>query len=213
MRHPVSTGRLRAEGLTFHAGEIAVQQRAGVREQVEAFGGRMIRAAMPQQHRDFFAKLPTLLVGSIDREGRPWASMLAGRPGFVHSPDEHRLRIEASDAPSNPSGQARTASQVSDPFLVDNTPPSVQVTVRRTCKDLTVEASATDTPGPIARAEYSLDAGRFVTVAPIDGVSDSRSEAYSIPLPSLRAGEHTVIVKVTDLLGNTGAGKTTFNSD
>jgi len=125
----------------------------------------------------------------------------------------YRVRIEASDAPSNPSGQARTASQVSDPFLVDNTPPSVQVTARRTGKDVTVEASATDTPGPIARAEYSLDGGRFVTVAPIDGVSDSRSETYSIPLPSLRAGEHTVIVKVTDLLGNTGAGKTTFNSD
>jgi len=125
----------------------------------------------------------------------------------------YRVRIEASDAPSNPSGQARTTSQASDPFLVDNTPPAVQVNARKTGKDMIVEASATDTPGPIARAEYSLDAGRFVQVAPIDGVSDSRAETYSIPLPSLRAGEHTVIVKVTDLLGNTGAGKTTFTSD
>ncbi len=125
----------------------------------------------------------------------------------------YRVRIEASDAPSNPSGQARTASQVGDPFLVDNTPPAVQVTTRKTGKDIAVEASATDTPGPIARAEYSLDGGRFVPVAPIDGVSDSRSETYSIGLPSLRPGEHTVIVKVTDLLGNTGAGKTTFISD
>ena len=91
MRHPV-----------FHAGEIAVQQRAGVREQVEAFGGRMIREAMPQQHRDFFAKLPTLLVGSVDAQGRPWASMLAGRPGFVHSPDEHRLRIDTLPEEADP---------------------------------------------------------------------------------------------------------------
>src|SRR5213595_3873547 len=86
----------------FHAGEIAVQQRAGVREQVEAFGGRMIRDAMPQQHRDFFAKLPTLLAGSIDQAGRPWASMLAGRPGFVHSPDEHRLRIDTLPDAADP---------------------------------------------------------------------------------------------------------------
>ncbi len=125
----------------------------------------------------------------------------------------YRVRVDATDAPSNPAGQARTASQVSDPFLVDNTPPTVQVTARRTGKDVVVEASASDTIGPIARAEYSLDAARWVPVAPTDGVSDSRAETYSIGLGSLRSGEHTVIVKVTDLLGNTGAGKATFNSD
>ncbi|HMC17545.1 MAG TPA: pyridoxamine 5'-phosphate oxidase family protein, partial [Albitalea sp.] len=91
-----------AEGLTFHAGEIAVQQRAGVREQVDAFGGRMIRDAMPQQHRDFFPKLPTLLVGSVDGQGRPWASMLAGRPGFMHSPDERQLRVDTLPDDADP---------------------------------------------------------------------------------------------------------------
>jgi len=125
----------------------------------------------------------------------------------------YRVRVDATDAPSNPAGQAKTASQTSDPFLVDNTPPTVQVTARKAGKDMMVEASATDTLGPIARAEYSLDAGRFVPVAPIDGVSDSRAESYSFSLVSLRPGEHTVIVKVTDLLGNTGAGKATFTSD
>jgi len=125
----------------------------------------------------------------------------------------YRVRIEASDSPSNPAGQAKSASQVSDPFLVDNTPPTVQVTVRKTGRDAVIEASASDTLGPIARAEYSLDAARFIAVAPTDGVSDSKSETYSFSLASLRPGEHTVIVKVTDLLGNTGAGKTTFTSD
>jgi hypothetical protein len=52
-----------------------------------------------------------------------------------------------------------------------------------------------------------------VPIAPADGVSDSRTETYSISLGALRPGEHTVIVKVTDLLGNTGAGKATFTSD
>jgi sugar lactone lactonase YvrE len=125
----------------------------------------------------------------------------------------YRVRVEASDALSNPAGQAKTASLTGDPFLVDNTPPAVQVTARRNGKEAVIDASASDTPGPIARAEYSVDAARWVPIAPADGVSDSRTETYSISLGALRPGEHTVIVKVTDLLGNTGAGKAIFTSD
>ncbi len=44
-------------------------------------------------------------------------------------------------------------------------------------------------------------------------VSDSTSESYRFTLGSLRSGEHTVILKITDLLGNVGAGKVTFNSE
>lgn len=79
----------------FHAGETAVQERAGTRTQAEAIGARVIRDFMPDQHRELFGKLPTLLVGSLDAQGRPWASMLAGRPGFVTSPDARTLRIGA----------------------------------------------------------------------------------------------------------------------
>src|SRR5260370_31853477 len=38
---------------------------------------------------------------------------------------QYVLRITASDAPSNPPGQALTATLVSDPFTIDNTPPSI----------------------------------------------------------------------------------------
>jgi predicted pyridoxine 5'-phosphate oxidase superfamily flavin-nucleotide-binding protein len=86
----------------FHAGEAAVQERAGVRAQVEATGGRMIRDFMPDQHRELFGKLPTLLVGSLDAQRRPWASMLVGRPGFVSSPDARRLRIAALPDAADP---------------------------------------------------------------------------------------------------------------
>ncbi len=127
----------------------------------------------------------------------------------------YRLRVEASDAPSNPGGQAKSAVQVSDPFLIDNTPPAVQVTIRKGSKPqaATVEASASDGQGPIARAEYSLDAARFIPLAPVDGVSDSRSESYGLSLEGLRPGEHTIIIKVTDLMGNVGAGKAIYTSE
>jgi predicted pyridoxine 5'-phosphate oxidase superfamily flavin-nucleotide-binding protein len=79
----------------FHAGELAVQERAGVRERVAGMGERMIRDAMPEQHRELFEKLPMLLVGSLDDGGRPWASVLVGAPGFVRAPDARQLHVGA----------------------------------------------------------------------------------------------------------------------
>lgn len=79
----------------FHAGEQAAQERAGLRERTERQGRRMIRDAMPEQHRLFFAQLPFLLVGALDAAGRPWATLAAGRPGFVASPDPRSLLVAA----------------------------------------------------------------------------------------------------------------------
>jgi ferredoxin-NADP reductase/predicted pyridoxine 5'-phosphate oxidase superfamily flavin-nucleotide-binding protein len=86
----------------FHAGELAVQERLGVRQSVEGFARKAIRPFMPEQHRDFFAALPLLHVGHVDDGGRPWASMLAGRPGFVASPDPRTLVIDASPFAGDP---------------------------------------------------------------------------------------------------------------
>nr|WP_315426611.1 pyridoxamine 5'-phosphate oxidase family protein [uncultured Albidiferax sp.] len=87
---------------TFHAGERAVQQRAGVAERMAEIGPRVIRDYMPDQHRDFFAQLPFVVLGSVDSQGQPWASVLAHSPGFILSPDASRLRIHALPADSDP---------------------------------------------------------------------------------------------------------------
>ncbi|MBG4956653.1 pyridoxamine 5'-phosphate oxidase family protein [Pseudomonas aeruginosa] len=78
----------------FHTGELAIQERAGVREQVAGFGSRAIRTFMPDQHREFFSLLSLLLVGSLDADGYPSASVLWGPPGFARSPEPPRLRID-----------------------------------------------------------------------------------------------------------------------
>jgi predicted pyridoxine 5'-phosphate oxidase superfamily flavin-nucleotide-binding protein len=78
----------------YHPGEQAMQQRAGVRDKAERLA-RGLRDFMPDQHRDFFAELPFLLVGSVDDLGRVWTSVLTGAPGFAHSPDPRSLRIDA----------------------------------------------------------------------------------------------------------------------
>lgn len=57
-----------------------------------------IRTAMPEQHRAFWSLLPLFYVGTVDGGGRPWASVLASRPGFVRGLDSHTLHISATPA-------------------------------------------------------------------------------------------------------------------
>ena len=67
----------------FHRGEREIQSRLGVREQMEAQGRRFIRDHLPEQHQEFYRALPFILLGTVDSSGRPWASILFGRPGFA----------------------------------------------------------------------------------------------------------------------------------
>lgn len=78
----------------FHRGEIALQERAGVRDRVAEYGPRMIRDFMPDQHREFYAQLPMMVVGHADNSGRPWCSLVVGEPGFATSPHGRRLVLE-----------------------------------------------------------------------------------------------------------------------
>jgi len=87
---------------TFHEGELALQDRAGSRARLAEAGPRVIRDHMPDQHREFFAQLPFLVAGSVDAQGQPWASVLAGPPGFLASPDPRQLVVRAQPFPHDP---------------------------------------------------------------------------------------------------------------
>ncbi|MCR9137492.1 MAG: pyridoxamine 5'-phosphate oxidase family protein [Alphaproteobacteria bacterium] len=93
-------------GSPFHAGEQKLQDLAGKREAIESFGRRAFRPFMPDQHREFFSQLPFVVVGAVDAQGWPWASLLPGRPGFMQSPDSKTLTIAAAVAPGDPVGKA-----------------------------------------------------------------------------------------------------------
>ncbi|KRB94203.1 pyridoxamine 5'-phosphate oxidase family protein [Noviherbaspirillum sp. Root189] len=79
----------------FHRGEIDAQERAGVRAQMERVGAVVLRNHMPDQHRELFNKLPTLLLGGTDANAQVWASIIWGKPGFIASPDATTLRVGA----------------------------------------------------------------------------------------------------------------------
>ena len=91
-----------SETSPFHAGEKAMQQRVGKADAMATIGRKVIRSYLPEQHRDFFAKLPFVVVGSVDEAGRPWASILPGSPGFMHSTTPTRVDIKATPITGDP---------------------------------------------------------------------------------------------------------------
>ena len=85
----------------FHTGEQAVQSRLGVRKAIESRAQRIVRPFMPDQHREFYAQLPVLVIAACDDKGRPWPTLLAGKPGFVGSPDPKTLNVAAMPGPGD----------------------------------------------------------------------------------------------------------------
>jgi hypothetical protein len=121
------------------------------------------------------------------------------------------LKIRASDAPSNPSNDALTSERVSDRWVVANTPPHIEHLLAGSGL-LNTRASfdAVSAYGPIAEAQYSIDAGPWQTIFPVGQLSDAPKESYYIEVPGLTDGEHTIAVQVTDRFDNTAAAKTNF---
>lgn len=74
--------------------------------QMAARVGGGIRSAIPPAAQAFLRERRMVAVGALDAAGRPWASLLAGEPGFVEALDEHTVRIRATPAPGDPVGEA-----------------------------------------------------------------------------------------------------------
>lgn len=87
-------------GWPFHPGELEAQDRTGGRTP-----GGAIRDFMPDQHRMFFAALPFIVVAGMDA-GWPVATLWAGPPGFVSSPDPRSLRVAVALDPADPASRA-----------------------------------------------------------------------------------------------------------
>ncbi|WP_299378139.1 pyridoxamine 5'-phosphate oxidase family protein [uncultured Kiloniella sp.] len=86
----------------FHKGELAVQRRVGVLENVHSYAPKFVRNFLPDQHREFYGQLPQIVVGSLDQKGRPWASMVVGQSGFISSPDRETLVIDNAPLSGDP---------------------------------------------------------------------------------------------------------------
>jgi hypothetical protein len=122
------------------------------------------------------------------------------------------VRITARDTPGNPEALALSGAKESDPFDIDNTPPSVRASLAPGSSDR-VRAVATDQDSLIRKAEYSVDGGRWREVHPKDGINDAREETYEFTPEGLGSGPHMVVVRATDLLGNLGTARVEIGKD
>lgn len=86
----------------WHAGELQVQESAGAAERMAVIGPKVIRDHLPEQHRDFYPLLPYLMLGVVDEQGIPWATLIEGAPGFAHSPDPQTLQVDSLPSRSDP---------------------------------------------------------------------------------------------------------------
>ena len=86
----------------FHEGERRIQAQLGVRDEIEPWARQVVRGALPEQHREFYAQLPFLVVAARDDQGQPWVTLLAGEPGFAVSPNPGELAIAATPGIGDP---------------------------------------------------------------------------------------------------------------
>ncbi len=85
----------------YHKGEMAVQTQAGVREMAERVA-RSIRASFPSAAIQFLREQPIAIIGSIDADGRAWASLITGEPGLIQVIDEQTLMVGAQASSGDP---------------------------------------------------------------------------------------------------------------
>ncbi len=120
------------------------------------------------------------------------------------------FRLVASDLPSNPPERALEAERITDPILIDNTPPVIRATFPRlTGRRIEVTFTAEDATSDITRAEISLDGGRWQQIFPDDGMADSPRETFTVRLEATSPGEHTITLRAFDQQGNAGSQKVT----
>ena len=120
---------------------------------------------------------------------------------------EYLLRVTASDAPSNPRDQALEASLVSDPFLIDNTPPQIlNLAASVSGAKVSVRWTAHDARSNIDKAEYSVNGGEWLLVEPVNKLTDSPEEDYRMEVDRT-PGEQVIAVRVSDEFDNQAVDK------
>ncbi|MDD0972490.1 pyridoxamine 5'-phosphate oxidase family protein [Pseudomonas fontis] len=87
----------------WHEGELTLQRSVGAVELMTSVGERQLaRNWMPDQHREFYAQLPFVILGAVDRKGDVWATLRSGPPGFMLSPEPQTLNIHLQTEPDDP---------------------------------------------------------------------------------------------------------------
>ncbi len=104
----------------------------------------------------------------------------------------YRFRLTASDAAENAPGEGQSGEELSEPVVVDHSPPKL---VEAKKKGGMLRVVLEDDWNPLRAAEVSVDAGEWTAAPPADGLLDARREVLEIPVAE---GTKLLLLRATD---------------
>ena len=123
------------------------------------------------------------------------------------------IKLTASDAPSNTPETARITEELSEVFLIDNTPPVLTVQKQSVENGrASIVVDAVDGASVIKSAAYSLDGKDEVALRPDDLIFDSTNETFTVKLTGLSKGSHSLLLRAQDEAKNTSVLKLNFET-
>lgn len=118
----------------------------------------------------------------------------------------YEIRVTANDGRSNSVEKTLTNSRVSEPVVVDNTAPAIEIDFVSVVRDdkAKIDLAAIDELSAIDEISYTVDSSKdWKKAIPNDLVYDTTQEKFSIIIEGLKAGEHVVAIRAKDSVGNT----------
>jgi sugar lactone lactonase YvrE len=113
----------------------------------------------------------------------------------------YELKIEASDARANASGEGLTDEAISRQMIVNNTPPVIQIVSQ---KSDSVEFTVTDQLSGLQSVTTSTDGTNYQPLVPVDGILDSGSERF---VAKITPGQ-ILFIRAQDGSGNISGAQT-----
>lgn len=117
----------------------------------------------------------------------------------------YEVRLVASDVKSNPPGTELTDTRISDPVIVDNTPPEIVIERMEPQgrSAVAVRAVLRDALSPIKDAAYSVNSSEdWIPLAADDDIFDTMTESVTFTIRDLDPGEHWIALRARDRQGN-----------
>jgi hypothetical protein len=112
---------------------------------------------------------------------------------------------------SNPPGLELKTEKTSSALVIDNSLPVVKnFTAVKSGAALEIAFQAEDASSYIEEAKVLVRPGEWQVVFPVDGIADSRSEAFKLSLKLPAGAENQIVVRVRDSFGNVGVVRQSF---
>ncbi len=115
----------------------------------------------------------------------------------------YRIKIIVDDKRSNPVVDAKSTEQISELFLIDNTPPVVELLdYVRSGDSVTVKLKVSDGTSLIGSANYRINGNDRDFMHPEDGILDEKVEEFTLHLTTPVGDGETLLIEIEDEVGN-----------